>query len=363
MKKSNLVITTGGLGPTTDDLTRDAVAEFLQVELLEHQSSLDKILKRYAERGIPMNPISQRQALFPKGANVVNNSAGTADSFWVKSKTTESLIFSFPGVPHEMRVIFQEELLPLLESKFGPLKKPNASYLRCFGLSESAVGVAIEEQKLGERYVVGYRPVFPEVWVKFSGDTLSEKECSIAAEKAAQAIGLAHIISNSFEIPLQKVVLDLLKERNLTVSFAESCTGGLASSLLVSESGSSAAFLGSVICYADEIKINQLGVSPETIKNYGAVSAETALELAKGVRLKTKSSIGISITGIAGPDGGSDKKPIGTVFFGYSREGRAESIMHNIPFERNRIRTYAAHAALDLIRRDLNEFPLHFTRR
>lgn len=362
-ERGDLVVATGGLGPTTDDLTRDAFASFLGVELVEHQISLDKILARYAQRGIPMNPISRRQALFPSGATIVNNSAGTADSFWCELPNTKALAFSFPGVPHEMKRIFEEELIPVLKKRFPGTETPQAAYLRCFGLSESAIGTAIEKVNLGEKFIVGYRPVYPEVWVKFSGPSLTKNECDSAVEKSSNEIGLQHIISNSYDISLAKVVLDLLEENNLTVSFAESCSGGLASSLLVGEPGSSKSFLGSIICYSNEMKINHVGVSKEIIEKHGAVSSETAVELARGVRKRTGSSIGVSITGIAGPDGGTEQKPVGTVFFGYSSDKKDEVVRHYIQFERNRFRAYTAHVALDLIRRDLKGFPLQFARR
>jgi nicotinamide-nucleotide amidase len=362
--RAEVVITTGGLGPTTDDITRDAFAKYLGVELVENQSSLDKILARYAQRGVPMNPISARQAMFPKTATIINNSVGTADSFSCELlEGKKSIAFSLPGVPMEMKRIFEEELFPVLKNRFPKISKPNAAYLRCFGLSESAVGSAIEKASIGEQFVVGYRPVYPEVWVKISGVSLSAKECEEAAAKAAEVIGLDHIVSNSFEIPSSKIVLELLKDKNLTVAFAESCSGGMASSLLVNEPGASAVFSGSIVCYSNEIKINEVNVKRQTINDYGAVSSETALELARGIREKFKTSIGVSITGIAGPDGGNPEKPAGTVFLGYSTEARQQVVSYTIQFERNRFRTYTAYAALDLIRRDLLGHPLQFVRR
>ena len=360
---SKLIVTTGGLGPTTDDLTRDALADLLGVELFENEPSLRKIEERYQQRGIPMNPISRRQALFPMGSTIVNNSAGTADSFWVQEPETATLIFSFPGVPGEMKIIFDEELVPLLYSRFPVIQKPNAAYLRCFGLSESAIGSAIESAHLGAQFTIGYRPVFPEVWVKFAGEGVSEGECLAAREAAAEAIGREHIVSHSYDISLAKTVLELLKERRLTVSFAESCTGGLASSNLVSESGASDVFLGSIVCYANAVKEREVGVRRETLEQYGAVSAETALELAEGVRRKLQCDIGVSITGIAGPTGGSDAKPAGTVFLGYSTAQKTEVVRHLIQFERNRFRGFVSHLALDLIRRDLMGYSLQFSRR
>ena len=366
--RSDVIVTTGGLGPTSDDITTEAFAKYLNVQLVEHQGSLDKILKRYVQRGIPMNPISARQALFPKGATIINNSAGTADSFSCELKFPNDqkktcITFSLPGVPLEMKKIFEEEILPTLKARFPKTKKPNASYLRCFGLSESAVGTAIEKAEIGKQFTVGYRPVYPEIWIKISGESLSEDDCLKAKKSAANLVGVDHIVSHSFEIPLTRIVLDLLKEKELTVSFAESCSGGFASSLLVNEAGASKVFTGSIVCYSNKIKINEVGVNSQTIEKYGAVSAETALELARGIRKKFNSSIGISITGIAGPDGGSSEKPVGTVFFGYSREGREEFVRHTIQFERNRFRTYTGYAALDLIRRDLSGYPLQFVRR
>jgi len=360
--RSAAVFVTGGLGPTSDDITRDAVAKFLGEGLVESLPSVRKLEERYRSRNIPVNPISLRQALFPESAEVLNNSTGTADAFLVTTKTG-AFVYSMPGVPREMNVIFQEEIVPRLRTAFVGLKEPTLRFLRFFGLSESAVGQAVENAHLRKDTRVGYRPVFPETFVKLSSPDSSSERMDAEFELALEATGREFFVSDSELASLSSVVLKLLKERSLTVSFAESCSGGLASSLLVSEPGSSAVLLGGVVCYSNSVKIAAVQVSEDTLQRFGAVSAETALELARNIRRINQSSIGVSITGIAGPEGGSEDKPVGTVFFGYSREGKDEAIKHHIPFERNRLRKYSAHLALDLIRRDLLEFPLHFTRR
>lgn len=363
-ENADVVLMTGGLGPTSDDITRDAAANFLGIKLVEHAPSLEKIFNRYKARGIPFNPISQRQALFPDGVTIINNSEGTADGFLFELQNLRSTIcYSFPGVPSELEVMFEEECLPALKKRFTDLKERQTSFLRCFGLSESAIGSAIESLKLGSEIIVGYRPVFPEVFVKFSSEVLEAARLEEAGLKAAEAIGLAHVISNDEKINLPYLVQNLLIGKKYTVSFAESCTGGEVSSGLIAAPGASAVLLGGVVSYSNELKEEFTGVSIETIKNFGAVSEQTAIELARGIRLRTKSSIGISTTGIAGPDGGTSTKPVGTVYLGFSREGREEVVHHVIPFERNRFRKYAAHAALDLIRRDMLGFPLSFIRR
>lgn len=361
---SDLVIATGGLGPTSDDLTRDAVAKFLGENLVESESTLKKIKDLYEKRGIPFNKISTRQALFPESSIVINNSVGSADSFCVESwHGKETLFFSLPGVPSEVKVIFDEEVLPKIKGKFSQLQEPATSFLRCFGLSESAVGDAIEDCNLGGRFIVSYRPVFPEVWVKFSGVGLTKGECEKAARIATEAIGPAHVVSDSPELSLAQVTLKLLKEKKLSVSLAESCSGGLAANLIIAEPGASAVFKGGIVCYADEVKTDLVGVEKATLQRCGAVSKEVALELAKGIKEKTNSSIGISITGVAGPEGGSAEKPVGTVFFGYCSGDNQQVVSYLIPMERNRFRLYTAHIALDLVRRELLNQPLQFQRR
>ncbi len=358
---SEIVLVTGGLGPTADDITRDAFAVLLGTELNEHGPSMKKIEDRYRERGIPMNSISRRQALFPRGATIVNNAEGTADSFWCEH--SGAFFFTFPGVPHEMRQIFREELKPLLCSKFPTLKVPAESAFRCFGLSESAIGTAIEGCSLDTRLDISYRALFPEVHLKFSSPHLTQEECDRAAQLAQVAIGPEHIISSDLSIGLSRIVLNLLRESGKTVSFAESCTGGLASSLLVAEPGVSDVFMGGAVVYANELKEKFAGVSPKTLSAHGAVSAEVALELAAGIRKATGSSIGVSTTGIAGPGGGTSEKPAGTIFLGYSRAERETAVRFHLPFERNRFRLYGAQLTLDLIRRDLLGLPLQFERR
>lgn len=352
---SQLVITSGGLGPTSDDLTRDAVALSLGEALVENPHSLAKLEQRYAERSIPLNSISRRQALFPISAEVIDNAVGTADAFCVKRGATD--VFSLPGVPRELRHLFEQEIAPRIRRLYPGCQRSELRVIRTFGLSESAVGEAVEQRLKGK--LIAYRASFPETFVKFSAGDPEELEQMV--QDAISAIGREYIVSLSEQESVANVVVRELRTAGKTLSLAESCTGGSCGGLITSVPGASEVFLGGVVCYSNELKQSLLGCS--SVESKGAVSPEVALELAAGVRRLTGSSIGVSITGIAGPGGGSPDKPVGTVYFGYSRDGVETVVTHQLPFDRNRVRKYSSHLALDLVRRDLLGYNLEFRRR
>jgi nicotinamide-nucleotide amidase len=352
---SDILIISGGLGPTSDDLTRDAVAEFLGEPLIENSQSRAKLERCYSQRALPLNSISLRQAFFPASAEVISNSVGTADAFCVRRATGN--IFSLPGVPRELRQIFEEEVAPRIRRLFPGLRTNESRVIRTFGLSESAVGEAIEKRLKNSR--VAYRASFPETFVKLYSE--EGKDIDLLQEEAISAIGKEYVISLSEGESVANVVVRELGASGHTLSLAESCTGGLGGGLITSVPGASAVFLGGIVCYSNGLKTRVLGSA--AVESKGAVSPEVALELAAGVRQLTGSSIGVSVTGIAGPEGGSAEKPVGTVYFGYSREGFEQVVKHHLPFDRNRIQKYSSYLALDLVRRDLLGYPLEFNRR
>lgn len=366
---SQVTIISGGMGPTGDDLTREAVSAWLGVSLVERSDAKAQIERFYAERGRTFDPANYKQILFPEGAEIIPNPRGSAPGFLVCRKGEHPhWIFALPGVPGELRAMTEESVLPLLRSRCFPgavrdSPIPQAA-LRVFGLPESEVGARVVAAKLPAPIEVSYRAAFPEVHVllKDPSATLGKPALLEASEAAKAAIGPSFIISEDLSIGLEQVVLRLLEERHLTCAVAESCTGGMVGQLLTSVPGSSKAFVGGFVTYHNDAKVNLLGVSPGTLASEGAVSAATAREMARGARNSLGASLAVSITGIAGPDGGSPEKPVGLFYIGYADEHEVFAIKCFFSSTRERIRRFATFSALDLIRRSLSSVELSYSK-
>lgn len=357
-----LIITSGGVGPTTDDLTREAIARFLGVSLVKNGASEEKLHRVHQKRGMPMNPISIRQCMFPTGAEILENSVGTADCFHARFGKGQSII-ALPGVPTELKTLLREKVIPSLPHYFSELGLPSSAHLHCFGLSESHLGSVVESVNLPHEVEVAYRPVTPEVWIELTSKTLPQSEVESLRLQVQEAIGTQFVFGWGENDTVQSVLGTLLQERGESIAAAESCTGGLLSDRIVSQPGASAYFLGTAVTYSNEAKENLLGVSPALLREHGAVSAEVALAMARGARERFHSTIGVATTGIAGPDGGSSEKPVGTVFIGVCDSKGEVAIRCSFPFERNRFRIYAAAAGLDAVRRRLLNIPAQWERR
>jgi nicotinamide-nucleotide amidase len=367
---SDLVIVTGGLGPTSDDITRNGIALVAGRKLAPHPESLKRVEDYCKLRGRELNDNHKQQAFFPEGAGILVNNVGTADAFFVEieaSPSNKSLVISLPGVPAEMKVIFSEMVKPLLVQKFPEIKPREILLLRCFGLSEALLGNIIEGLNLPQlksgKIQIAYRPKFPEILLTFSCEVAEKNLLEETVKKVKEKIGEEFIFSTNATDSLEGIVGKLLIERKETLALAESCTGGLISKQVVNVPGASNYFLGSVVSYSNSLKEKFLGVSEETLKTYGAVSKETALEMAIGIKTKTGATYGISTTGIAGPDGGTDEKPVGTVWIGFVGKGNngedfSEAFQYFLPFKREGFRGYAAQLALDLLRRKLLNYSL-----
>lgn len=353
-KSSDLVICTGGLGPTADDLTRDALAKFLNVDLELSQESLSRLEAQAKRRGRELYETGRRQAYFPKGAEIFVNTLGTADAFLVKKG--KCLVVCLPGVPREMKLFYERDLKPWLVKNYPEVKKVYHKHLRIFGISESYIGKCVEECRLPKSIEVSYRASFPEVKLSFFSKVESEV---IQAEKAvSEKMGEEFIFSREENEHLASVVFNLLLREKKTLSLAESCSGGKLADQIISIPGSSKVLLASVVSYSNEAKKEFLLVSEETIREQGAVSAEVALEMAEGIRERTGSDYAISVTGIAGPDGGSEEKPVGSVWIGLATTEVSEAHYFCYSTERNAFRTYVSTLALDLLRRLILNYPL-----
>jgi len=355
LNDSDVVIVSGGLGPTTDDLTREAVASFFNVSLKQDTLSLNHVEEYFAKRNRAMSETNMRQTMLPAGAAYIANPIGSAPGFYFKKDFhgQEKLLFALPGVPAELKQMCLDTVFPLIEKSLGKEKNFHELGFRVFGMAESEIGARIEALNLSNDIEICYRSAFPEIEVLFRHPEKSILDDTLLV--ASKAIGNEFIISFNPSTSLPEVLKDLCCSKNITVSVAESCTGGMLGELLTTVPGSSSFFKGGVLSYSNEIKEKILHVPSELLKSYGAVSSEVAKAMAEGVLQITGSNIGVSITGIAGPDGGSEEKPVGTVFLGIADSTGAETKKISFPSSRDRIRRYSSFVAMDLIRRKITQ--------
>jgi nicotinamide-nucleotide amidase len=348
----DLVVCTGGLGPTTDDLTSATVAELLGVPLERDAASLAAIGERLARLGRPLAESNAKQADFPRGATILPNAWGTAPGFALR--IGRALACFLPGVPREMEPMFENRVVPLLAGL--PRAIRHQIRLRTFGLAESEVNDRLAGVATTYGVTLGYRASLPEIEVKVLAEAPSRGEAEKRARSAADEIHarLGSLVvygegTRSFPASL----LELLAERGLTLGVAESCTGGLAEELLTRVPGASRVFLGGVVAYQNEVKTKLLGVDPALIAAHGAVSGEVARAMAEGVRRALGASLGLSFTGIAGPDGGSTEKPVGLVHFAVSGLDGTSAAERVFAGTREQVRRRAVFAGFSLIRRRL----------
>ena len=349
--RAEIVVSSGGLGPTDDDRTRQTVADLLGRKLIRDEATLLKIQERFRRFARTMPEINLRQAMIIEGSTPLPNPRGTAPGLWIEEKG--HILILLPGVPSELKAIFEEEIKPRL-ARLEIRQRLYARELRISGLFESDV-----EQRVSPLYAE-----YPEVEVTIlaapTGIQLHPRVWSddrATAEKLLDEIthrmSLAlddNLISTRGE-PLEEIVARTLIENRATVAVAESCTGGLIAERLTSIAGSSAYFMGGVVCYSNELKTSMVGVPAELIEAKGAVSPEVALALANGIRRRAGATLGVGITGIAGPGGGTPEKPVGLVYLAIADERGARERRLQLPGDRERIRMFAAQAALDAVRR------------
>jgi len=350
--RSAIVIVSGGLGPTEDDVTRDAVALALDRKLVFHVDLLEAIERRFAQMKRPMPEVNRRQAFLVEGADVLPNDRGTAPGQWLEE--SGAVLMLLPGPPHELSAMFERHCLPRL-SRIVPKLAIRTLLLRVTGMSESDL-----DQTIAPIYTKYENPA---TTILAAGGDLQihlRARCATAAEadallgEVAGPIELAlgdRIYSRNGD-PLDVVVGGLLRQAHATVSVAESCTGGLLGERLTAAAGSSDYFVGGFITYSNELKIELLGVPPETIAAFGAVSRQTAEAMAAGARKHTGSTYAVAVTGVAGPTG-SEAKPVGTVYVAVA-DGDGIQVAHRrFLGDRARIRAFTAQMALETLRRRL----------
>ena len=351
LERAELIVACGGLGPTDDDRTREAVAELLGRKLHRDDAIIRHIQERFRRFGREMPEINTRQAMVPEGATILPNPRGTAPGLWLESDG--HILVLLPGVPNELRAIFEAEVGPRL-ARLGQDERLFTRDLRITGLPESEV-----EQRVRPLYALypdtettilaaptGIQ-LHPRTWSRDAAK--AEKLLDEIVDRMALALG-EHLVSRHGET-LEEVVGRVLMENHATIAVAESCTGGMLAERLTNVPGSSNYFLGGIVCYSNDLKTSFVDVPAAIIESKGAVSSEVALALADGIRRRAGATLGIGITGIAGPGGGTPEKPVGLVHIGIADERGPRERSMRFPGDRERIRQYATQAALDFVRR------------
>lgn len=350
----DIVLITGGLGPTNDDLTKPCLARYFNCELAIHEEALAEVTEFFRSRGRELTEINRQQAALPVCCTKITNAIGTAPGMWFERNG--KVFMSMPGVPHEMKRMMTDLVLPKLKRTF---ETPviHHKVIRTIGIGESFLAEKIKgwEDSLPPHIKLAYLPSLGEVKLRLTSLGASLEALKEEAEELTAKLRtlVSPFIYGYGDEPIEVVIGRTLKEKGLTISVAESCTGGYLSHMITSVPGSSSYFLGSIIPYAYDIKMRELGVRPETLEKYGAVSEETISEMANLVRARFNTSVGVATSGIAGPGGATAEKPVGTVWIAYSDKNKLVTRKLQLSTDRALNIRMASVAVLNLIRQNV----------
>jgi nicotinamide-nucleotide amidase len=354
LTRSDVVIMTGGLGPTKDDLTKETVSEVMGRKLVLHKESLNKIELFFKKLNRPMTDNNRKQAYLPEGSLIIENKSGTAPGCIIENDG--KVIVMLPGPPSELKPMFEDTVMPYFQrmAEFKIVSK----YLRVFGVGESAMEERIIDlvDNQTNPTIAPYAKegqVTIRLTAKCRQGEDAEKIIAPVECEIKKRLGSAVYAQSSEEKNIEEIVGQMLIEKNITISLAESCTGGLVSSRLTDIPGISEVFDRAIVSYSNNSKIEELGVKAETLEKYGAVSRETAIEMAEGVRKTSNTDFGLSITGIAGPGGGTEQKPVGLVYVALAIKDSTKCEELKLWGDRKRIRNVTALHAFDMIRQKL----------
>ena len=355
--RSEIVIFSGGLGPTEDDLTREAVAEALGMGLRRDAAILSQLEARFAARGWKMSPNNAKQADVLDGATVLPNGNGTAPGQWLSGKfdDRERIVVLLPGPPHELKTLFEAEVRQRLSAKVPPAFLATR-VLKVAMLGESQVDARVAP--IYKRHTDVDTTILAgagEIQLHFTTRAESREAAQTRVDQVAGEVEdeLDDFVYSREGESLEQIVGYWMQMRNATLAVAESCTGGMLAERITSVSGSSRYFLGGAVVYSNQLKTELAGVPAEMIERHGAVSREVAAALAEGIRYRCESTFGVGITGVAGPGGGTSEKPVGLVFHAVANSSGTEVVQRNFLGDRKRIRRFASTMALDMLRRKL----------
>ncbi|PKN28177.1 MAG: competence/damage-inducible protein A [Deltaproteobacteria bacterium HGW-Deltaproteobacteria-21] len=357
MGESDFVVVTGGLGSTDDDITNQIVAEALQRPLLLHREKFEQIRKHVEANGLRMSPSFEKMAWMPKDSQVFNPKEEMCGFSLVEGKVA---LYFLPGVPEQMRYLMDTYVLPEILSRYASQPVTRQRILKIYGLSEPEISEHLKNlSKTHPDLILGFYPHYPENHVSVSMNGKDVQTVAEEVERLEKEIraALGQYIFGSDDDTLPGVAGKLLREKGLTLSVAESCTGGLIGNLVTNVAGSSSYFMGGMVTYSNQAKIDMLQVDPQILADHGAVSEPTVRRMAEGVRAAFKSDLGLAVTGIAGPEGGSREKPVGTVHIGLASASGTFSQKYLFKGKRKQIKMNSAMMALDWARRFLCGYP------
>lgn len=348
-QSADLLLVNGGLGPTRDDLTAEALARATGTELVENSIALEHLTTWCEKRGAQLNQANLKQTLLPDGCEIIPNPRGTAVGFQIS--LNNCLVVCTPGVPSELREMLKQTIIPALNDQTDPAKASTRDRFHVFGIGESRLQQMITDQipDWPDALELGFRAGAPTLEVKIQSKKQDAELREHYLEKLL-AVFRDSITSSGNDSQAQALV-SLLSEQGKTLTTAESCTGGLIASMITSVAGASAVFEAGYVTYSNQQKTRMLGVSEQTLEQHGAVSEHTVREMAQGALKESGADYAIAVSGIAGPDGGSDEKPVGTVWLAWGDQALIETARVYLPYPRKLFQTMTAGAGLDLIRR------------
>lgn len=335
-QRADIILITGGLGPTNDDITKKTLAKYFNVGFRIDNDALENVKQIFSKYKSPMLESNIRQAEVLENCTTLLNVNGTAPGMWIESGG--KIYVSMPGVPFEMMYLMEELVIPKIKESFKLESIVHHTILTA-GIGESMLAekISVVEESLPAHIGIAYLPKLGVVRLRLSGRgpevQVLKKEIALYATRIVELIREFVVIEA--DVPLEKAILDMMESMNLTLSTAESCTGGYISHLLTQQAGSSKVFLGGAVSYSNDLKCTMLSVSEETLYEFGAVSEETVLEMANGANTNFKSDYAISVSGVAGPDGGTDEKPVGTVWVAIA--GQKKTISKKFHFGNKRV--------------------------
>ena len=354
--EADIILLTGGLGPTKDDITKKALADYFGVDMRFSESTYNRIQRLFQKFGKSMTKAHHEQSYMPANADILMNKMGTAPGMWFEHKG--KVLVSMPGVPYEMKYLMEAEVLPKLKKQF-PGKPIAHRTILTVGEGESRIADLIDPfiEALPANIKMAYLPGTGQVRLRLTGTGDDENELNALLDKKVEELKplIAELVFGFEKEKLEEVVGRMFLEKGKTLATAESCTGGFLAHKITSIPGSSAYFMGSVIAYSNAVKMNQLNVKPDTLKNHGAVSEETVKEMMQGALDLLKTDLAIAISGVAGPDGGTPEKPVGTIWIAIGDKNNTKTYQLNLWKDRMKNIEYTTTVALNVIRKFLLE--------